>query len=814
MVWPAVRLAVWLAVWLAGRTLRRHPGSALGALVTLVVAAAMVSAFWFVIDSAERARPPVERYAGVPLVVGTGGVAGAIPPELVAAVKELPEVGAAVPEITFPVGPGAGGHGWSSARLTPFRLVAGRPPRAAGEVVVDTTTPETDVGDRVTVEPVGVGDQVKVEAAGVVRSHRVVGVAAAAGPWRHQRALFFTDDHAAALAGRGTGVDALGVYPRPGVGMAALEAVVGRAVAPYAGGGVRIATGAARALEEGNGLATGSLNAPWFLLGTTVLVATGMVAAALGLSVRRRGRELAVLRAIGAYPRQLRRMLLAEGLILAAVATAGGVPLGALAAPVIADRLRDFGTLGTAFELTYRPQPALWTLAFTVAVALAASLMAGARTSRIRPGDALGEAPQEGRRIGRGRLLTGLALAAVATVLSALQLGQVTDFGGQVGTLLAQFLMFALVVAAAGLVAPWAVLAAGRLVRGAVGRVSRVGGFLATANVLFNHRRFAGAVGAITLGVTLAGVVTGTQSFYDWRAAARAAGEITAGHVLLSDTGLSPELLRDGAVGLRAMPVTMDGRTTDATVVTGDVTRALGLPVRGRPLNDLREGEVALRESLAARTGAAPGTRVRIRFPGSREPATYTVAAVYRDTSELASLLFPGLDGTAAHLAGGPYLRIYTHGEAAHPAALTRQEYVGHKALENAGRNRVLPYVAVLIALFSLVAAVNGLCLALFDRGREFVGMRRLGMGRGQVTRMACWESVLTVVPVLVLALAATVWTVLVCAASEPGGLAALVSFIPFGWLAPLGAGAILAALAGSVLAVRAAMRDERQALL
>ncbi|GAA4939770.1 FtsX-like permease family protein [Nonomuraea thailandensis] len=789
-------------VWLAWRTLRRHPGSALGALVTLVAAAAMVGAFWFVIDSAQRARPHVERFAGVPLVVGTGGVAGAIPPELVAAVRELPEVGAAVPEITFPVGPGAGGHGWSSARLTPFRLVAGRPPRAAGEVVVDAARAGTGVGDRLT-----------VESAGVVRAHRVVGVAAAAGPWRHQTALFFTDEHAAALAGRGTGVDALGVYPRPGVGTAALEAAVGRAVAPYEGGGVRVATGAARGLEEGNGMASGSLNAPWFLLGTTVLVATGMVAAAMGLSVRRRGRELAVLRAVGAYPRQLRRMLLAEGLILAAVATAAGIPLGMPVAAVLADRLRGFGTLGTAFELTYRPQPMVWTLAFTVAAALAASLMAVARALRIRPGDALGEAPQEGRRIGRGRLLTGLALAAVATVLSALQLWQLTDFGGETGTLLAQFLMFALVVAAAGLVAPWVVLVAGRLVRGAAGRWSRVGGFLATANVIFNHRRFAGAVGAITLGVTLVGVVTGTQFFYDWRAAARAAEEVSAGHVLLSETGLSQELLRGGAVGLRAMPVTMDGRTTDATVVTGDLTRVLDLPVRGRPLNDLRGGEVALRESLAARNGAVPGTRVRIRFPGSREPAAYTVAAVYPDTPELASLLLPGLDGTAAHLASGPYLRIYTYGEVTHPAALTRQEYVWHKAQENAGRNRVLPYVSVLIALFSLVAAVNSLCLGLLDRGREFVGMRRLGMGRGQVTRTVCWESVLTVVPVLVLALAATVWTVLVCAASEPGGLAALTSFIPFGWLAPLGAGAMLAALAGSGLAVRAAMRDERQAL-
>ncbi|MBF8192031.1 hypothetical protein ITP53_41395 [Nonomuraea sp. K274] len=78
---------------------------------------------------------------------------------------------------------------------------------------------------------------------------------------------------------------------------------------------------------------------------------------------------------------------------------------------------------------------------------------------------------------------------------------------------------------------------------------------------------------------------------------------------------------------------------------------------------------------------------------------------------------------------------------------------------------------------------------------------------------MACWESVLTVLPVFVLALAATTWTVLVHAASEPGGLADLVSFIPFDWLVPLGGAALLGVLAGSLLVVRAATSNERQGL-
>ncbi|MFC4006383.1 hypothetical protein ACFOY2_04070 [Nonomuraea purpurea] len=72
--------------WAAWRTLRWHPGSVMGAFVTLVVAATVVGALWFVVDSTDRQQVPVERYAGVPLVVGTGGIAGAVSSELVAAV--------------------------------------------------------------------------------------------------------------------------------------------------------------------------------------------------------------------------------------------------------------------------------------------------------------------------------------------------------------------------------------------------------------------------------------------------------------------------------------------------------------------------------------------------------------------------------------------------------------------------------------------------------------------------------------------------------------------------------------------------------
>ncbi|GAA4958419.1 hypothetical protein GCM10023334_076120 [Nonomuraea thailandensis] len=477
-------------VWMAWRTLRWHPGSVLGALITLVISATVISALWFVVDSADRQRPVVERYAGTPMVITTGGIPGAIPPRLVAAVGAVPQVAAVVPEhfVVAPFFAGGApvqvagdqysnpiGHGWGSARLTPFGIRQGGPPRREDEVVVDARLAAA--------ARVAVGDRVEVRVAGMPRAYRVTGVAATAVPWRYQSALFFTDGHVAELAGHPRGFTSLGVLPRPGADPHELQQAVARILEPYNPPGAqvfRIATGADRGAAEGNlppgGSPSDGYNVLWFLVYVMALIAIGMVAAALGVSIRRRSMEIAVLRAIGARPGQIRLLLLAEGLLFSLVAAVLAVPLGGLVAPLVAARFRDFGVVSVSFEVFYRPLPALWTLLFTLAVTLAASLLAVRRALRIRPGDALGQAPAEGGALGRGRLLTGLSLLVTALVLAVLETAHLVDFGQPLGTMIVEFVRVCLIVAAVGLLAPWFVLAVGRLLRPLAARSRRAGG--------------------------------------------------------------------------------------------------------------------------------------------------------------------------------------------------------------------------------------------------------------------------------------------------------------------------------------------------
>jgi putative ABC transport system permease protein len=216
---------------------------------------------------------------------------------------------------------------------------------------------------------------------------------------------------------------------------------------------------------------------------------------------------------------------------------------------------------------------------------------------------------------------------------------------------------------------------------------------------------------------------------------------------------------------------------------------------------------------MAAREKAEIGSRVRIRFPGG------TRDEVYPDSDELAEVVLPLVAPSAAHLPAGPYVALYVRGAldrtafaeaGAMVASYDKRGYVLRNAAESAQRNRLLPYISVLIALFSLVAAVNSLCMALLDRRREWAAMRLLGMRRRQVMGMVCGENALTVLSVLALALTAVVAVAAVYAMTEGAGVNVMVTFVPLGWLAPLAGGALLGALAGSLLVVHAAMKNER----
>jgi putative ABC transport system permease protein len=150
-----------------------------------------------------------------------------------------------------------------------------------------------------------------------------------------------------------------------------------------------------------------------------------VTATAFGLSVAQRRRDLALLRTIGATPKQVMRMVCAEAALVGTGGSAAGCLLGLVGAPQLAGWIMRQGLAPSWFRVYFTTGSVLALgVAFLagVAVAVLSMLVAAVRAGTIRPTEALREAAVEPKRIGRFRLLGGLVavscgVAALAVVV-------------------------------------------------------------------------------------------------------------------------------------------------------------------------------------------------------------------------------------------------------------------------------------------------------------------------------------------------------------------------------------------------------------
>src|SRR4051794_14684176 len=371
---------------LAILTARKRLGTYVGAFLALFGSAVLVMAGGMLLQSALRNHPPVTRYAAADAVV-TGhqdvgpdhdvilGEPVRISSTLVRRLAAVPGVRAAIADDAVPGRLGSQdvqGHGWSSAQLAPYRLVAGRSPATANEVV--TTFPSR------------IGARERLTTTEKARTVTVVGIAQAPSTAHGAPLVFLTDSEAARLAGHPGRVDAIGILGRPGLDVGRV-----RAAAPDAA----VLTGSAR----------GNAESPSVQIGRTQLIAVAasfgglgmfiaifIVAGTMALIIQQREHEIALLRAVAATPGQVRRMIAWEATIVSLVASAAGVL--PRAAPREAPSRGVLPPRGAAppHPPSARLPPATGAIASGVTIALLAVLAAARRASRIAPTRALADA--------------------------------------------------------------------------------------------------------------------------------------------------------------------------------------------------------------------------------------------------------------------------------------------------------------------------------------------------------------------------------------------------------------------------------------
>jgi putative ABC transport system permease protein len=824
---------------LAFSMLRRRPGTVVATLLALAVGVMILTTMGVLIESGLRYRPEPQRYAAADVVVAdreitftgkdTGGEttkttvrlpeSGTVPADLVDKIRQVPGVATAVPDYSIPIVPlaaGSGsavGHGWSSAILTPYRLTAGAQPGKADEIVLDAKAAAA-AGIRV-------GHTTDLLIGGIAHRYRVSGIAEQTTGNDQPAAVFFTDARAAALAPHPGRVDAIGVITAPDADRSAVAAAVGQLADAVS---AKAYTGNDRGRSEQSGSAGMAkellIQVGAAFGGYVVLLIIFVVAGTVGLSVRHRRRDLALLRAIAATPGQVRRMLMAEAALTGAAAAIVGVPAGLLATRWATGELVSRGFVPANFPMTNGALAALAATILTTLVAVLAALIAARRATAIRPTEALGEAAVEPKRSGKVRLGFGFAALTGAVASSLVTVGM----GGQAALAGATGMLYLFVIAVA-LLAPWINRFAARLLAPVLGRVWGNSGYLATANLKANAQGMATVLTALVLSVGFGGSVWFLQDNLQRATIEQSRDGMLAQHALVAPAGLPDtavdELRRvpgvQAVTGVRRTSVIvkiLDGAESVAAqaIDPAGVDATMDVKVSAGSLADLRGDSIAVSTLRASSQGWKLGEQVEV-WLGDGTPKKLRVAAIYdrglgfgdvilsRETvgsglDEVLVRTAPGADADAA------LAKVAAH----HPTSTLMQtgELTGNLATDlaiSAWLNKLL--IGVMVG-YAALAAANTMVMAALARTRELALLRLVGVTRRQARRMVHAEQAGLLGVALVIGGTIAMVTLVAVVNALTGSP---IPFIPpFGWVAVLG-GATLLAMTTTVLPISRLLR-------
>jgi putative ABC transport system permease protein len=583
------------------------------------------------------------------------------------------------------------GHAFSSAALGGYRLTAGRPPARAGEVALDGLPP---------------GARVDVLTAAGPDTWTVSGTIAGPG--------FYVADDVAARMSAGVRMIGLVVDGDPGAVVSAASSVAGRE---------DVLSGDRRAAAEPESVTRVRWIGAQLMIAMVALgafAAIFVVGSTCALSAAQRRREIGLLRAVGATPGQVRRLMYAETLVLAALAGLVGAPLGTLAALPMAGPLIRSGMEPAGFTVTVQPLALAVAYATGIVVALAGVWSVARRAARIPALDALREAAVEKRAMTPVRWVAGLLGLAGGLALLAAVPSLPVDTQSTAGLGAAMLLL-----TAAALLAPVVIVPLVRLVTWPWRRAAT--GMLVREGTLTGARRVASTAAPVLLTVGFAVLLTGTVATVEEVAGIDETAKIPAATVAVPD----------GAPGLsEAVVAAQPGSSRLSTTVH------LGrFPYRAVGAGDA----LVLSSDTAAETGLRAGDPVEVRWPDG-ETARLRVAAVRPDAD--AAVVLPRAE-VRVHDPGALTDLVVLDGPAVPAPGLRTMSVRDHVTMLLDREGRLIDvFLAVLVGLtvgYSLLAVANTLLMATAARRPEFRALRLAGAGTGQVLRVAAAEALLAV---------------------------------------------------------------------
>jgi len=656
------------------------------------------------------------------------------------------------------------GISWSGQPMSGLVLKEGRVPQGPDEVAIDKATADRAdyaVGDRVTVlTDTGANEFTLVATVGAGESDGFYGATMAA--WDLPTAQ--------AVLGTGPVYDVIDLQVVDGTDIAAVQAALDAAL-PNTYEVVDRDT----LVEESND-DVGQFIGP---LGTGLLIftfITAFVSAFLinnvfAITIGQRLRELALLRAVGAEGRQVRRIIWVEALVMSTVATAVGIGGGLLVAKGI---LAIFNAAGVGFpDMALRLQPRTILMAFLVGVGftMLAVMAPALRAARIPPVAAM--RPELGfEALSAKRLVLGVAVTAVGAVMFLA--GIFLRPGGTLGIIALAAIGGILIFLGVASLSSTVARPVTRAIGWPVAKVYGTPGQLARENAGRAPRRTSATASALMIGVALvsaASVFAASlrSTFVDVLERGVTADLLVLPSNQNSGQGLPP-VVADAVAALpevaastpiRGVPAQVDGDTKFLGAADPSaLPKLINVEVSEGGYEGLENGGVMVHQDPAEDLDLQLGDTVPTTFANGTT-LDLRVVGIYDDASLAGNWLISL--STANDVSSGPVVDFFIpvklaegvdarEGEEAVAAALA--EFPQAEVQSNAefrqtleGQiNQILVMITVLLA-FAIVIAVLGisitLALGVFERTREIGLMRAVGMTKRQTRKTVRWEAVI-----------------------------------------------------------------------
>ena len=720
------------------------------------------------------------------------------------------------------------GANWTDVdELNPFEIADGRAPEAPDEIVIDKASADS-TGYQV-------GDSVPVQARDGVDDYTLAGIATFGTADSPGGASYVLWDTATAqrLIGESGRFNSVSVVADDGVSQQQLADDLRSSVG---GDGIEVLTGQEITEETQSDIAQSlSFITSFFLVFAAIAITVGtfVIYNSFSIIVAQRTREMALLRAIGASRKQVRRAVLTEAAIVGAVGSAVGFVLGLGVATLLGSFLdRPDGGLAIL------PTSVATALLTGLFVTLASAFVPARRASKVPPLAAMREVAVDDSGRSRVRLVIGLLVTAVGVV------------GVVSGAADSEIRTVGLGIAAAfvGLLLLGPALARPvSTVLGAPLRLLGVTGSLARENVGRNPKRTSATAQALMIGVGIVAfflvINASIRASIDKALDDGFAGDFVVDSGTFGVVGLPPDVARQiaevpdvaSATPVRFAPAVVDGDESGVAASTSDVFGLLDLDVL-EGSDALGPGETVISRDKADDTGLAVGDTVDIetvdQLSGGvacAHDCTYTVAGIYDGGAggDLGAWLI-GLDDYDAAVPNATDAQVFVQLD--DPSDIDRvkpeiesivdpfvtaevQSVDDYKDTISSTLDPILILILVLLGLSIVIAALgiaNTVALSIIERTREIGLLRAVGMSRRQLRSAIRWESVIIAVFGTALGLAVGVlggWG-LVTALGEEGFN---VFQVPFAWLAGL---VLLAVLLGVLAALGPAWRASRRDVL